>query len=532
MERQTVNNQESGAERCADALTRKGLTITEVSRRSEVLYGRSSPHFIPHNFLARLRRDGFTPSVYQIFALSQISGFSMPDWLHLFGFDIGVIPQLQASLGAHRTRLISYPVANVPLASSCLRNRTDRSPESRIVSLAEYLQPAPLGRPHGPVHVRARFVYAKVGWEDAIAFPDLLPESIVRIDSTVRDQIPVEPSNSTTARRLYLVEHANGYCCSAIRAVGDGRIILMTEHGMYSHVAFELQRDARLHGIIDREIRPLHTARQITLPYQPTSFRSREALVPQVTLSGILRNARIHAALSLRDASAITSTVADLLHDRQYFLSASLLSDVEAHGSPPRHVQKLIALCIVYALDPSNLFRALGTAIESGGLEPMPGQFANQPNVTVKKNLQNEPEDKDHNGLLSELLDDWGEIPAFIGHALGPLLQLNRPSLRDLFWISPQHRGKHVYLENARVIGVNRHKKRPSYSNGLPAWLQPLYLVLKRDGSHVCGCCDVDGNILTMFYPYARHVLQPERLSLGVDAEVVGEVVMIARKLP
>jgi hypothetical protein len=527
MQRQSANRQKSSAERCGEVLTRKGLTITEVSRRSEALYGRASPHFIPHNFLSSVNRSGFIPSIYQVFALSQVSGFKMLDWLHLFGVDVKVIPQLQASLEVLRTTLISYPVADTGRGGSCLRNRTDQSPASQIVPFSEFLQAAPLDRPQGLADDRTRFLYVKVGWQDAIAFPDLLPQSILRIDASIRDTVPANP-----AERLYLIEHASGYCCSAIRAVGGNRVVLMTDYGMYSHLEFELDRDARLHGVVDREIRPLGTAGQVTLPYQPTCFGSGETLVPRVTLPSILRRARILAGLSLRDASAITKKIADLLHDRQYFLSASLLSDLEASGNPPRHMQKLIALCVVYALDLNAVFGALGTPVESGGLEPIRGLSSDQPNVAVKDITQDASENMDHGGLLSDLFEDWGEIPPFIGHALGPLLQLTRFSLRDLFWISSQHRANHVYLVNASVIAVNRHKKRPRYSHGLPAWLQPLYLVLKRDGSYVCSCCKVDGQILTMLYPYTHNVVQPERLRLGADAEVVGEVVMIARKLP
>ena len=52
------------------------------------LYGRSSPYFLPHNLYHDLRIATFGPSIYQILALSRITGFRFEDWLRVFGFDI------------------------------------------------------------------------------------------------------------------------------------------------------------------------------------------------------------------------------------------------------------------------------------------------------------------------------------------------------------------------------------------------------------------------------------------------------------
>jgi len=73
------------AERMRSILAHKGLTLYQVSRESEALYGRSSPHFVPHNLYYGLRGGVSRPSVYQILALSRISGYALPDWLRVFG---------------------------------------------------------------------------------------------------------------------------------------------------------------------------------------------------------------------------------------------------------------------------------------------------------------------------------------------------------------------------------------------------------------------------------------------------------------
>jgi hypothetical protein len=39
----------------------RGLNLNQLSRRSMNLFGRSSSHFIPHNFYHDLKRPGFSP---------------------------------------------------------------------------------------------------------------------------------------------------------------------------------------------------------------------------------------------------------------------------------------------------------------------------------------------------------------------------------------------------------------------------------------------------------------------------------------
>jgi hypothetical protein len=53
---------------------------------TEKLYGRQSAGFLPHNLYSDLRLGSSTPSIYQLFALSRISGYRLGDWLDVFGF--------------------------------------------------------------------------------------------------------------------------------------------------------------------------------------------------------------------------------------------------------------------------------------------------------------------------------------------------------------------------------------------------------------------------------------------------------------
>jgi hypothetical protein len=87
----------------------------------------------------------------------------------------------------------------------------------------------------------------------------------------------------------------------------------------------------------------------------------------------------------------------------------------------------------------------------------------------------------------------------------------------------------HPYLAGGILALVNRQKKKPNDCGSKPLWQQPLYIVLKRDGTYVCGCCSRENNSLVIHtYPIGIHRREQLRER---DAEVVGKVVAIMRKL-
>src|SRR5438874_12437866 len=91
------------AERVKSILASKSLTLYQVSERSAALYGRSSPQYLPHNLYYDLRHGAFSPSLFQLFAFSRISGYRLVDWLRVFGFDVEAIPRLQIQLSSNPT---------------------------------------------------------------------------------------------------------------------------------------------------------------------------------------------------------------------------------------------------------------------------------------------------------------------------------------------------------------------------------------------------------------------------------------------
>src|SRR5260370_37900220 len=91
------------AKRVKSILAIRKLTLSRASQQSAALFGRSSPCYLPHNLYYEFRQSGFTPSIFQLFALSRISNYRLADWLRVFGFDIEAVPHLQIQIPARRT---------------------------------------------------------------------------------------------------------------------------------------------------------------------------------------------------------------------------------------------------------------------------------------------------------------------------------------------------------------------------------------------------------------------------------------------
>ena len=77
---------------------------------------------------------------------------------------------------------------------------------------------------------------------------------------------------------------------------------------------------------------------------------------------------------------------------------------------------------------------------------------------------------------------------------------------------------------------VNRHQKKPIYSRSKPLWQQPVYVLLRRNGTYMCGCCSLENGTLVI-HPYSSNYQPQEQLRNHDDAEVIGQVVTVARRL-
>jgi len=516
-------------EQVKSILASRRLTLYEVSRRSITLFGRQSSYYIPHNLYYDLRREIFSPSLFQLFALSQISGYRLTDWMRVFGFDPGWIPKLQIQLPSKRTILVDSSLYDPNALIPWLRDLPVRVPTSSLVPLSQVLQwtkPQRLGSLQK--QLGTDFLYAKIGQEDALAFPELLPGSIVRVRLPDSDDV-LKRVNTERSGTLVLMEHRKGLCCCRIRLVRKGRIALVSTLLPYAEIEFRVPEDARLIGLVDLEIRSLLEPEQALLGRDLERRWTPHALSPEPSQLGpLLRQARVWAGLSFRAASALSRKVASLLRDERYFIAPSSLSDCEAVNTPPRHFHKIATFCMVYGLRFNTILESLGLSLEQTGHESMPDALLGRPSVEATEPLA-APEHARQNGFLAELVAEFEEIPFFLRGSLTTLSSLVKPSLKDFFRLARDQNTFHPYMAGALLTAVNRRRKRPNDCVKKPIWQQPLYVVLKRDGTYLCGCCSRENNSLIV-HLYPSGVYRREQFR-SRDAEIVGRIVLVARKL-
>jgi hypothetical protein len=332
------------AQRIKHALKRAGLTVSRASCLTGVQYGKDTPYYVPPTFLYKAR-IGITPHVCQLVALSQLTGYRFGDWMSLCGFDLRLILPLQLEVHTDRTAMITPAHTFSSHDFYCVRG------DSGIAK-------------------SDRYFFVKVGSGDNVVYPKLLSGSVVRADRCYSPQVC---SGERAEELLWLVEHPGGLACCHVKRVDSEHIVLLPSRSPLSAWPLRLSREARILGLIDLELRPRRTQhfgsryRPITTDTAPTI----PAGCNTISLSTLLRNSRARAGLTLRAAQQKTVQVAQLLRNPEYRIPLGLLSDYEAIDRLPRHIAKIISLCVVYGIDFWQLMRAGGSQVDDAGKAPL-----------------------------------------------------------------------------------------------------------------------------------------------------------------
>jgi hypothetical protein len=515
------------AERVKSILATKRLTLHQASQTSATLFGRGSPYYLPHNLYYDLSRGHFSPSLFQLAAFSRISNYRLIDWLRVFGFDIQAIPRLQIQFRSKRTALLESSVDDPNSRFRWFRSIDAGALPTEIVPLThllEWTEPRRLASLSG--FDDGRFLYAQIGSEDAFAFPELLPGSIVRVNP----ELTGEALKHVTAERsahLFLVQHDRGLHCCHVRVSGRGRIGTISNQLPYARMEFRVPDEARILGVVDLEIRNLVAPRQPAVAKSLAKRWNPDLLSANPShLGPLLRRARIETGLSFRAAAAKSRELADVVGDERYFTASGSLSDYETFNTPPRHFHKVITFCVIYSLSLNQIFHVLGFSLEEVR-EPIPEVLTGgSASGTV---TSAEAEENEQAGFISELAGELGGAPFFLRSSLGVLCGLSRLSLKDFFWIGGSANADHPYLKGPVLAAVNRQKKKPNDCASKPLWQQPLYVILKRDGTYLCGCCSPENDTLVI-HTYRGGIHKREELR-SRDAEIIGRIVSVARRL-
>jgi len=527
--------------RLREIFASRNLTLYKISSLARGRYPRDSRYSIPRNLYFRLRSAKLTPTTHQLLALAELTGYRLRDWLAVFGLRLEEIPGWQALLERPRTTLIDPTADDLRASVPWFRELATAYDPPTVAPLSQLLG-ATGSRPLGqllPENPRG-YLYAKIGWQDALAFPELLAGSIVRANPQKATTV-VEKAPGGISKEIFLVEHQGGYCCGRIQFNDGGRVALVTGQVPSANAEFRLGSDLKLLGVVDLEFRRLMPPRT-TAPVASTEasltpdlsrmgwLRSREQ--KQKRFSGnLFRLARGRAGLSLHQASDMSRRVATGLRDPRYFTSQASLSDYEAGKDSPRQIHKLISVCILYGLRLFDVLDSLGLWSDDTDLVSIPDHWL-EPHLRVPKGAFAITQESPSAGrFLRNISEQMGEIPFFLRTALPPLVGLPELSLHDVFWVGGQANPLHPALRGALFVFVNRRKRRPRLWRGKSAWEQPLFLVRKRDGTYVLACCSFENHTI-LVHPFGRGFLRPQRLRNRVDADVMGQVVGILRSLP
>jgi len=514
-------------------LASRGLTLYRVSERSAQIFGRTSPFFVPQGLYFDGGEPSSTPTFHQMLALSHISGYRLSDWFAAFGYDLDLIPRLGLLVPRKRTALLESRVYDLHGWLAWFTDRARTAPPP-IAPLGQLLaRAAPVRAMDVLALGQKRFLYGKVGEEDIYAFPDLAPGSIVRIDPNRSEELSPR-AEASGERRLFFVEHEFGYSCAQLVPLAKDRVVLHSPELPCTQTELNLGSDARVLGRIDAEIRPVSAHRRGTVAARPVlSAKLRSPGNPhlKMDLKDLLQSSRLRAGLSFREASSLSRWIANLLADDSYFAATSTLSDYETLSGPPRHIQKAITLCVLYSIDFHELLAVSGLPLDREGRDPMPDDLVpreipggrSHPDLTLRSDSSWGP-----SGFLDTLVRRWQEVPVFLRHSLDELTGLKPLSLSDVFWVGGDEAPIHPWLAGASLVAINRRIKKPARPRALVD--EPLYLVLQRDGGYLCGCCALEEDELVV-HLYPGVPLGARRFRNGIDAEVIGQVTTILRRL-
>lgn len=512
-------------ERIESILQARKLTLHRVSQLSERVYGRSSKYFVPHNFYYELRRGAFTPSIYQFAALSRITGYRLGHWLAFFGFDLDEIARLQAAFPAKRTLLIDSSWSDRGSAGAWPSERGTEMNFPRVMPVAEIVARGELRRASPISGISREFLYAKIGWEDALAFPDLLPGSIVGVvrESGV-DSLPESQEPST---HLFLVEHSKGLWCCRLRRSSTNLLVPVSRKLPFGQAELRYPTEIRILGRASYEIRSLAHSLHPQVPADLARRWTPALVEPIAGLGRLLRNRRQKLQMSLQTSSSITRRIADELNDDRYFISPSSLSDYEASDTPPRHFHKIISLCALYGIQLFDFLESIGIVSTQLGSEAVPREFPPAKESWATRRIGDERAGSDPIARLAAILP---HVPFFLRRSIAELSGIPEPSLEDFFWIGGEANPLHPSLRNGLLAIVNRRKKKAVHNPAKPIWEQPIYLLLLRGGGYVCACCSLEDHDLVL-HPYPQQVGRALQLRDQRDAEVIGQIVLVVRKL-
>ena len=476
---------------------------------------------LPHNFHRALEGSQFYPSLYQLLTLSRLTRYRLVDWLAVFGFHLDEIIRLQTLFPPARTVELDSQAYEGTRGEPWFEELRPPDFSAPLTPLTRWLglRSRRAFHPTG-AHPASSHRFVRIGVQDSFAFPDLLPGSIVRIRSRPENKGPLATNESRSG--LFLVEHSQGLVCTRLGRSSSGKLVLCSRQMPYAPVELQQGTEVIVLGKADLELRVLDGAETPLVPPRLGRFWTPRPLriAPLQNVGEFIRKARLRSGLTFRDASRRTRQIARRLENSRYYCAPGTLSDFETRKLLPRQIHKIISICAIYFANPTRLLEVAGVPLEVAGHRSIPEEFlprAPRANIPLKRSP-----------FFKAVERRFGTAPYFLSQSLAGLFRLPGVSPRDIFWAGglPLKSG----LDGALFLALDRRQKVPRPSLSAPASQQPLYVVLLRDGTYLCGFCALQNGVLIL-RPCEKGQPRFLRLRNRVEAEVIGRVIAVLRKL-
>ncbi len=461
--------------------------------------------------------------------MATITQYRLVDWLRLFGYEVGKILPLQFLLHSDRTILIPSTVFDPILALPYIRRlqapvQVDRTePLVTLIDALGYAELRLLDKLN-----RRRFIYARVGRRDQMMRPRIAAGSIIRIDPTATTP------ESGGCHSICLVQEAGGLCCCYVERRG-GDVILLPEDSSPHLRRCRIGTEVRIVGTIDLELHPCEFPNASFLPPNDRvncrRLRLTDVAASNTHAGAYARLARERIGLHFREAHRITQQVATHFADNTYEVALGSLSDIETHDGLPRHIPKLISMCVAYGMDFWAYLRAGGAPIDELNDRPIPPEFL--PHEPIHQNTMKFvpiPFRLDDVPAVETLIDQIDEIPFFLLPHIPSAVGHEQLSLDDLYVWGKHEPVLHPLLEGALLVIVNRRYHQPPEIRiqHAPA-NHPLFLIRAPSGRLVVGMCASDRR--TVLVHQQGKVRSPTLVFQRKEIDIIGKVVAVLRKI-
>jgi len=248
-----------------------------------------------------------------------------------------------------------------------------------------------------------------------------------------------------------------------------------------------------------------------------------------------LRQVRQRLGLTYRDVETASSTLASSKLNSEFALPISRLSEIENHGAIPS-CYRIYTLCTLYGIDYQEVLGWYG--VDLMDLTNDREQFRPK-RVTLRTHLLGDHQsqhldvalpirldpgfDPKRTTHLTRMIETWGRVPVTF------LERLNRRDFR-YGYVGQEDWRMYPLIPPGSLVQFDVERRQVDEGFWPNEHERPVYFVEYREGYACSWCCIQDGHLILQPHPLSP--CQPETFAHPQDADVLGQVVGVAKQLP